>query len=96
MLETLSGAHLHRILQALRKFAPYFTRFTQMCTVFYELYTNLHRILQAWRKFAPYFTSFTQIDTVFHEIYANLVRHRRNHYYGLRSPWRIRQAAKVS
>ena len=46
-------AHLHRVLRALRIFAPYFTRFTQICTVFHELYTNLHdlrRILRALRK----------------------------------------------
>ena len=40
-------AHLHRVLRALRKFAPYFTRFTQICSVFYELYTNLHSILRS-------------------------------------------------
>ena len=48
------------------------TSFTQICTVFYELYANLHSILRALRKFAPYFMSFTQICTVFDEVYANL------------------------
>ena len=33
-------------------FASYFTSFTHICTVFYELYANLHRILRALRKFA--------------------------------------------
>ena len=39
-------AHLHRVLRALRKFAPCFTRFTQICTVFYEFTANMHRILR--------------------------------------------------
>ena len=54
-------AHLHRVLRALRKFAPYFTRFTHIWTVFDELFTSLHdlhRVLRALRKLAPYFTSF--------------------------------------
>ena len=57
-------AHLHRVLRALRKLAPYFTRFTQIHTVFYELYAHVHRILRALRKFAPHF----------YEVYANLHR----------------------
>ena len=69
-------------------FASYFTRFTHICTVFYELYANVHRILRGLHKFAPYFTrftqicmifapcfrSFTQIGTVFYELYAHLHR----------------------
>ena len=55
-------------------FASYFTSFTHICTVFYELYANLHRILRGLRTFAPYFMSFTQICIVFYELYAHLQR----------------------
>ena len=74
-LETLSGAHLHRILRALRKFASCFTSFTQICTVFYELYTNLHdlhRVLRVLRTFAMRFLSFTQTMSQFLEKSRNL------------------------
>ena len=57
-------AHLHRVLRALRKFAPCFTGLTQICTVFYDVYANLHRILRC----------FTQICIVFYWFYANLHR----------------------
>ena len=68
-------AHLHCVLRALRKFAPYFTRFTHICTVYYELYTSLHdlhRVLRVLRKFALCFTSFTQTISEFLEKSRNL------------------------
>ena len=60
-------ANVHRSLRALRKYAPYFTRFTQICTVVYELYASLHdshRVLRA----------FMQINTVFYELHVHLHR----------------------